>query len=87
MFIYFSPHIFPESCVCWNGTALTYNPESRNQTLYGQGSALVQFLFNFALERAFKKAQANQERLELNGTHELPVRAHHIHLLKENINI
>jgi hypothetical protein len=28
------------------------------------------FIFNFALEYTIKKEQENQERLELNGTHQ-----------------
>jgi hypothetical protein len=49
-----------------------------------KNDALSPLLFNFALECAIRKVQANQERLKLNGTHQLLVYDDDVSLLGES---
>jgi hypothetical protein len=56
-----------------------------------QGDALSPLLFNFALEYAIRRVQANQDGLGLNGTHQLLAYADdvntlggRVHTVKEN---
>jgi hypothetical protein len=50
------------------------------------GTALSPLLFNFALEYAIRRFQANQEGLKLNGTHQLLVYADIINILGGSVH-
>jgi nitrous oxidase accessory protein NosD len=50
-----------------------------------QGDALSPLLFNFAVDSAIRKVQANQGGLKVRGTYQLLVYADDVNLLRENI--
>ena len=52
-----------------------------------QGDALSPVLFNFALEYAIMRVQVNQDRLKLNGTHQLLAYADEANILGGSVDI
>jgi hypothetical protein len=51
-----------------------------------QGDALSSLLFNFALECAIRRVQANKNGLKLNGTHQMLVYDYHVNILGGSVH-
>jgi len=51
-----------------------------------QADALSPLLFNFALEYAIRRVQANQDGFKLNGTHQFLVYADGINILGRSVH-
>jgi hypothetical protein len=51
-----------------------------------QGDVLSPLFFNFALEYAIKRVQANQDGLNLNGTHQLLAYAVDVNILEGSVH-
>jgi hypothetical protein len=50
------------------------------------GDVLLPLIYNFALEYAIRRIQVNQERLKVNGTHQLLVCADDLNILGRSIH-
>ena len=50
-----------------------------------QGEALSSLLFNYALEYAIQRVQANQDGLQLNGTHQFLVYGDDVNMLEGSV--
>jgi len=59
---------------------------THTHTYLKQGAALSPYLYNFTLEYVIRTVQANQERMKLNGTHQLPVCTDNVNILGESIH-
>jgi hypothetical protein len=51
-----------------------------------QGDALSALIFNFALEYTIRRVQEKQEKVKVNGTHQILAYADDVNILGETIN-
>jgi hypothetical protein len=49
-----------------------------------QGDALLPLLFNYSLEYVFRRVQANQKGVNLNGTHQLLICTDDVNILSRS---
>jgi len=74
-----------ETCSIVRAARLLFDTFAINNGLK-QGVALSSLLFSVALECAFRRVQANQEGLKLNGTHQLLIYADGIIILGRSVH-